>query len=73
VVAGTGFVGDGVGHSDFTWLCRQFPPVRKAFAAIWDSKPEEMLTSMDVANVFVPWHRPGLEKFKTNGGWFHVD
>jgi ectoine hydroxylase-related dioxygenase (phytanoyl-CoA dioxygenase family) len=43
------------------------------FASIWDEEPKKMLCSFDGANVFVPWHRTGLEEYKTNGGWFHVD
>mmetsp|Transcript_6584 Transcript_6584/g.8022 ORF Transcript_6584/g.8022 Transcript_6584/m.8022 type:complete len:326 (+) Transcript_6584:262-1239(+) len=61
----------GIGQSDFLWHLRLLPAVKQTFSQVW--KTDDLLTSFDGANLFRPWHREGWEKYKTRGGWFHVD
>jgi len=52
----TGFLlSHGIPHSKAIWDLRSIPAIREAFAAIWDKKPEEMVTSMDIAIGWRPW------------------
>ena len=43
-----------MGHSQFAWDIRQNPNVVSAFAHLWDSKPEDMLSSYDGMSIHLP-------------------
>jgi len=61
---------NGIGQSPFMWYCRCLPKVKTAFASIWGGD-EDLLTSYDGCGVFRP---PEVdEKWRTKGGWFHID
>lgn len=61
----------GVGQAPFMWYLRLLPAVSKAFGAIWNVDPDELLCSFDGANVFRPWQYKS--EWKTKGGWHHLD
>lgn len=58
-----------IGQSDFLWKLRCSPRVIEAFTTIF--KTGDLISSMDGGNIFLPWHREGLEAAKTSSGWFH--
>jgi len=69
----TGIVeGKGVGQSDFLWAVRMLPRVQEAFARVWGVRTEELITSFDGCNVFLPWTTEQTQN-KTNPMYFHVD
>jgi ectoine hydroxylase-related dioxygenase (phytanoyl-CoA dioxygenase family) len=52
-----------VGHSQFVWDIRQNPNVVDIFSKLWETEPEDLLTSFDG----VSFHFPPEE---TNRGWY---
>ena len=52
-----------VGHSQFVWDIRQNPNVINVFSKLWETGPEDLLTSFDG----VSFHFPPEE---TNRGWY---
>ena len=60
---------NGIGQSDLLWFLRSRPPVKRAFANIWDT--DDLVTSFDGMGVFRPWQY--CAEWKTEGGWYHVD
>ncbi|KAJ3127701.1 hypothetical protein HK098_005937 [Nowakowskiella sp. JEL0407] len=56
-----------IGHIQPVWDIRQNPAVVEAFAKIWNSKPENMITSFDGISMFFPKHTTPMK------GWFHLD
>ena len=52
-----------VGHSQFVWDIRQNPVIIDIFSKIWNTEPEDLLTSFDGAS----FHFPPEE---TNRGWY---
>jgi hypothetical protein len=68
-------VGESIGQSEFMWHCRRIPGVAKAFAAIFDVAPTDLVTSFDGAG---SWRNYWLHGGKgsgtiTDGNWFHLD
>jgi len=63
--------GHGIGHSAAQWFIRAAPPLKRAFAAIWDT--DDLLVSFDGMALWRPWALN--EKWKTNrgGSWLHID
>ncbi|CAF3746185.1 unnamed protein product [Rotaria sp. Silwood1] len=59
----------GIGQSDFMWNIRSNRKVKRVFTRIWNTN--ELLVSFDGCGVFRNWHYD--PKWKTNGGWYHVD
>lgn len=58
----------GAGQSELLWYLRTRPAVRLAFARVWGT--DELLTSFDGFNIFLPWHH-GFRR--TMSGWLHAD
>lgn len=62
----------GIGQSSFLWHCRSLPRVKQAFATIWET--DDLIVSFDGCGVFRPLSpSPKLLKWKSKGGWYHVD
>jgi ectoine hydroxylase-related dioxygenase (phytanoyl-CoA dioxygenase family) len=62
----------GIGQTDFMWYMRLLPKVKTAFSLIHDT--DDLLSSMDGGNIFLPWHRDeSTHHMKTETGWYHVD
>jgi len=61
--------GFGFGQSPFMWKLRLMPRVKSAFESVWKTK--DLIVSFDGGNVFRPWAYNS--KWKTKGGWYHVD
>jgi hypothetical protein len=60
-----------IGHAQFIWELRQNPKCVDIFAKIWNTEPEDLLTSFDAASFHMPsettkigWHR---------STWYHSD
>jgi len=52
----TGFLlSHGIPHIQSIWDLRSLPSVREAFAAIWNAKPDDMVSSMDIMICWRPW------------------
>jgi len=60
----------GAGNCDAVWFCRTRPRVREAFEQIWGTN--QLISSFDGFNVFLPWHH-GRPECKTQSGWMHAD
>lgn len=58
----------GSGHSFFCWNLRGNPAVQSVFASLYNTTPDELITSLDG---LVLW-RAGKEH-RTDAGWFHLD
>jgi len=56
----------GAGNCDAVWFCRTRPRVREAFEQIWGTN--QLISSFDGFNVFLPWHH-GRPDCKTQSGW----
>lgn len=63
--------GSKIGHAKYVWDVRQNAKVTEAFGNIWNSKPEDMLTSFDGTAIHLPPEQTG-EGFHTHMNW-HVD
>lgn len=59
----------GIGQSPFMWYCRSLPGVKQTFAAVWQT--EDLIVSFDGCGVYRPLSVSS--KWKTKGGWYHVD
>jgi hypothetical protein len=60
-----------IGHNQFVWNLRQNPKVVDLFATIWDTKPENLLTSFDGASFHLPSEITKRGNF--GGFWYHTD
>ena len=60
-----------VGHSQFVWDVRQNPGVVEIFSKIWDTKPEDLLTSFDGASFHSPPEETNREWHRNT--WYHTD
>lgn len=62
----------GIGHYQDVWNVRQNSNICKAFSTIWNSTPEEMLTSFDAISIHMPHEVTGKGYYKGND-WLHTD
>lgn len=65
----TGILNGPIAHSEYLWFLRLHPIVTGLFSLVWGT--DDLLTSYDGGNVFRPWSVD--PKYKTKGGWWHVD
>ena len=85
-VPGTGILCyHGIGQAEFMWQMRTKASIIGTFAAIWNCKPEDLVTSFDGCIAFRPWvhgedgtsnetaHDDELRSRKTKTGWWHCD
>eukprot|EP00300_Choanocystis_sp_HF-7_P008431 c15901_g1_i2.p1 GENE.c15901_g1_i2~~c15901_g1_i2.p1 ORF type:complete len:344 (+),score=59.61 c15901_g1_i2:59-1090(+) len=66
----------GIGHHQFAWSVRQHPNVAQVFSTIWDTPPEQLLTSFDAVSVALPPEaQPTQTGFFTSRTryWMHTD
>ncbi len=62
----------GVGHSELAWHIRQAPGVADVFARVWDSEPEDLITSFDGLSVHLPPETTGRGWYR-GSNWLHAD
>ncbi|KAJ3127700.1 hypothetical protein HK098_005936 [Nowakowskiella sp. JEL0407] len=60
--------GYSVGHIQPLWDIRQNDNVVNAFAKVWNSEPENMITSFDGMSLFLP-----IPNLPPSDSWLHVD
>ena len=61
----------GIGQSDFMWMIRQLPHVRRIFARAWGVKEEDLITDFGGPVIFRPSNCTA--RWRTAEKWFHVD
>lgn len=64
----------GIGQATHAWKLRQDPRVVQVFADLWQTKPEDLLTSFDGTSVIrPPERRKGRGWQKEDEDWYHSD
>ena len=62
----------GVGHSELVWNIRLEKKVIEVFSKLWNTKPEELLTSFDGVSFHMPPEVTNKGWYRGND-WFHTD
>ncbi|KAJ3127454.1 hypothetical protein HK098_006336 [Nowakowskiella sp. JEL0407] len=58
----------GIGHVQPLWDIRQTPSVVNAFAKLWNTSPENLITSFEGLSVYLP-----IPDLPLHESWFHID
>lgn len=59
----------GIGQSDFMWSVRSNRNIKRIYSQIWNTG--DLLVSFDGCGVYRDWRYD--RRWKTQGGWYHVD
>ena len=60
-----------IGHAQFIWDLRQNPKCADVFAKVWDTAPEDLLSSFDAASFHMPSEITGIGWHRST--WYHSD
>ena len=64
----------GAGQSSGAWIARGAAGVQAAFARVWGSSTDQLISSMDGLILWRDWRRqPAGEQWQTKRGWLHRD